>query len=148
MVKSQSLSEPAPMTGSQVLNQLLNKLNQEGGFAISVLTDNHGLALASASNGLDPDVHSAVVAQVQKTTSQFSMQLGMAQAEEIVLNDTNGQRLVCRPFTVQRKGDSPGQEQVDELILAVMVPGKDQTYRRATNQAISEIHRIWKIYWK
>ena len=63
------------MTTTQALSQLLEKLNQAGGFSISVLTDHHGLPLASAaSEGFDPEVQSAVVAQIQKTITQVGRQ--------------------------------------------------------------------------
>lgn len=133
------MAKAKPATASQVLNQLLDKLNQEGGFLISVLTDNQGLSLAAASSeGMDSDVQSAVVAQVQKTAAQVGRQLGMALADEIVLNDSNGQRLVCRPFHINDH----------DLILAVTVPDKAQTYRRVTNKAIEAIKQVWQSYWE
>ncbi len=133
------MAKAKPASASQVLNQLLNQLNQEGGFLISVLTDNQGFSLAAAvSNGMDSDVQSAVVAQVQKIAAQVGRQLGMAQASEIVLNDSNGQRLVCRPFHINGH----------DLILAVTVPDKVQSYRRVTNKAIEAIRQVWQSYWE
>lgn len=126
-------------SGSSKLNQLLVEMNQKGRFPISVLTDSQGLAIASAAErGLDTDRQSAVVAFVQKTVSQVTRQLGMGAADEIALNDENGQRLVCRPFQVNGH----------ELILAIMVSEKDASYRRATNQAIHEIRETWKQFWE
>ena len=125
-------------SGSIELNQLLSGMNRAGGFPISILTDTQGLAIASAAqDGLDPERQSAVVAFVQKTAVQVSRQLGMAQADEISLYDAVGQRLVCRPF------------QIDEhqLILAVMVADREQSYRRLTNHTLVEIQRVWKQYW-
>jgi predicted regulator of Ras-like GTPase activity (Roadblock/LC7/MglB family) len=133
------MTQGNPVSGSQALNQLLGKLNQEGGFSISVLTDSQGLSLAFATGpGMDADIQAAVVAQVQKTALQAGRQLGMTQADEIVLNDTNGQRLVCRPFNVNGH----------DLILALTVPSKGQTYRQATNKAIKDIRQIWSAYWE
>lgn len=127
-----------PLSGSMELNKLLAQMNSSDGFSISVLTDQQGLAIASAAaDGLDPERQSAVVALVQKTAIQVGRQLGMAQADEISLFDTSGQRLICRPF----------QADGHELILAVMVPARGKSYRRATNQAISEIRRVWKQFW-
>lgn len=126
-------------SGSDELNHLLEKLNQEGNFPISILTDSHGLALAAAAQpGLDPDRQSAVVGLVQKTVNQAGRQLGMAGATEFTLHDANGQRLVCRPFAVKD----------NELILAVMVPGREQSYRRVTSRAITDICQVWKNYWE
>lgn len=133
------MTQGNPGSGSQALNQLLSKLNQEGGFSISVLTDGHGLSLAFATSpGIDADVQAAVVAQVQKTVLQAGRQLGMMQADEIVLNDVDGQRLVCRPFSVNDH----------DLILALTVPSRTQTYRQATNKAIKDIRQIWAAYWE
>jgi predicted regulator of Ras-like GTPase activity (Roadblock/LC7/MglB family) len=127
------------LSGSAQLNNLLNQINTEGGFPISVLTDYQGLAIAwAASNGMDPERQSAVVAFIQKAAAQVSKQLGMAAADEISFYDTNGQHLVCRPFQVESYG----------MILAVVVPDRGHPYRRATNQAVREIRRIWTTFWK
>jgi predicted regulator of Ras-like GTPase activity (Roadblock/LC7/MglB family) len=127
------------ISGSQAISQLLEQLTQEEGFIVSVLTDSQGLSLAAtASDGMDSDVQSAAVAQVQKAAAQVGKQLGMAQASEIILNDANGQQLICRPFYVS------GQD----LVLAVTVQKKGQTYRRAMNRTIAEIQRIWQRYWE
>jgi predicted regulator of Ras-like GTPase activity (Roadblock/LC7/MglB family) len=127
------------LSGSAQLNDLLSKINSEGGFPISVVTDSQGLPIAWATtNGMDPERQSAVVALVQRAAAQVSKQLGMAGTDEISFFDANGQHLVCRPLSV---GDY-------QLILAVLVPDRDHTYRRVTNHAVSEIRRIWKSFWK
>lgn len=127
------------LSGSAQLNGLLSQINSEGEFPISVLTDFQGLAIAwAASNGMDPERQSAVVAFVQKAAVQVSKQLGMAETDEISFYDMNGQHLVCRPFHVEQYG----------LILAVIVPDRGHSYRRVTNQALREIRRIWKTFWK
>ncbi len=126
-------------SGSAKLNQLLAEMNQNGGFPISVLTDAQGLAIASsAHSGMDADRQSAVVASIQKMAGQVARQLGMGATDEIALNDENGQRLICRPFQVNGH----------ELILAVIVPEKDASYRRTTNQAITDIRQTWKQFWE
>lgn len=122
--------------GSTEFAKLLDTMNKEGGFPIAVLTDRHGFPIASAAApDQDPDIQSAVVALIQKTAAQASNQLGMAQTDEISLHDAKGQRLVCRPF--EAKGY--------EMILAVLVPNKHQSYRRLTNQAVNAIRRQWKL---
>ncbi|MCB0208125.1 MAG: hypothetical protein KDJ52_02270 [Anaerolineae bacterium] len=126
----------APTTGSTEIARLLAEMNKKGGFPISVLTDRQGFPIASAANpDQDPDTQSAVVALVQKTASQVSNQLGMAQTDEISLYDAKGRRLVCRPFNANNH----------EMILAVIIPTKEQSYRRLTNQAVSAIRRQWKL---
>ncbi len=106
------------------------------GFPIAILTDKHGFPIASAATeGQDPDTQSAVVALVQKTAVQVQTQLGMAQTDEISLYDANGKRLVCRPFNANGY----------EMILAVLVPEKQQSYRRLTNIAITAIRNSWRF---
>lgn len=123
-------------SGSTELARLLAEMNKAGEFPIAVLTDRHGFPIASAAApGQDPETQSAVVALVQKTAAQVRDQLGMAQTDEISLYDTNGQRLVCRPISVNGH----------DLILAVLVPHKTASYRRLTNQAVSAIRRAWKL---
>ena len=127
------------LSGSSQLNNLLANMNIQEDFPISILTDAQGLTIAwAASEGIDPERQSAVVAFVQKTAVQVSRQLGMASTDEISLFDANGQKLVCRPFTIDN----------DTMILAVMVADRNNSYRRVTNHAIHEIRRIWKIFWK
>ncbi len=125
-----------PKYGSTKLAQVLATMNEKGGFPIAVLTDRHGFSIASsAAPGEDPDTQSAVVALVQKTATQVSHQLGMAQTDEISLYDTNGRRLVCRPFSADEH----------DMILAVVIPDKTQSYRRLTNTAVNTIRRQWKL---
>ena len=126
----------APQFGSSKLATLLADLNKEGGFPIAILTDRQGFPIASAAApGQDPQSQAAVVALIQKTASQARDQLGMAQTDEISVFDTSGQRLVCRPFRVD------GQD----MILAVMVPKRDQSYRRLTNKAVDAVRREWSL---
>lgn len=123
-------------SSSTELARLLAEMNEAGGFPIAVLTDRHGFPIASAGGpGQDPDTKSAVVALVQKTAGQAQQQLGMAATDEISLYDTNGQRLVCRPFIVKEH----------EMILAVLVPDKNQSYRRLTTKAVNAIRRQWRL---
>jgi hypothetical protein len=59
----------------------------------------------------------------------------MAQTDEISLFDTKGRRLVCRPFSANGHN----------LILAVLVPDKQQSYRRLTNTAVNAIRKQWQL---
>ncbi len=123
-------------SGSTEIAKLLAKMNDQGNFPIAVVTDRHGFPIASAAApGQDPDLQSAVVALIQKTASQVQNQLGMAQTDEISLYDTEGRRLVCRPFIANEHN----------MILAIVVPNKKQSYRRLTNKMITAIKRQWKL---
>jgi predicted regulator of Ras-like GTPase activity (Roadblock/LC7/MglB family) len=126
-------------SGSNELNHLLETLNQEGGFPISILTDSQGLAIASAAEeGMNADKQSAVVAFIQKTAVQVSKQLGFSGSEEISLVDNDGRHLVCRSFKVKQF----------DLILSVMVPDRGTSYRRMTSNAIKRIIEVWSEYWE
>ena len=130
------MTDKVPKFGSTDLARLLSNMNEAGGYPISVLTDRQGFPLAAAAApGEDPETQAAVVALVQKTAAQVSQQLGMAQTDEISLYDTNGRRLVCRPFSANSH----------EMILAVVVPDKHQSYRRLTNTVLNAIQRQWKL---
>lgn len=123
-------------SGSAKIAEILAEMNTAGRFPIAILTDKHGFPLASsATMGWDPDTQSAVVALVQKTAVQAQTQLGMAQTDEISLYDAQGQRLVCRPFNANGY----------DMILAVLVPDKQQSYRRLTNNAITAIRQTWRF---
>ncbi len=119
---------------SDLFSNILADMNREGNFSISVLTDKEGFPIASAAtNGQDAEVQAAVVALVQRVANQVHNQLGMGSSDEIILNDTLGRRLICRLFTVNHH----------EMILAVLVPDKNQTYRRLTNTVIQTICKNW-----
>ena len=123
-------------SSSVELAKILTQMNEQGNFPIAVITDRHGFPIASAASpGEDPDMKAAVVALIQKTANQVSSQLGMAKIDEISLYDTDGKRLVCRPFFAKDH----------EMILAVLITDKEQTYRRLTNQAVYAIRRQWKL---
>jgi hypothetical protein len=126
-------------SGSEQMNSLLARMNQEEGFPISVLSDSQGLTIAfAATPGRDPERQSAAVAYMQKAAGLVGRQLGMTEPDEISFSDLTGLRLVCRPFDMDEY----------RLILAVLVPGRSRSYRRATNLAIQEVRRIWLTSWK
>lgn len=126
-------------SGSEQMNNLLARMNQEGGFPISVLSDSQGLTIAyAAAADRDPERQSAAVAYMQKAAALVGRQLGMPDPEEISFFGSDGQRLVCRPFAMEEY----------RLILAVLVPGRDRSYRRVTNLAMQEVRRIWLTSWK
>ncbi|MBN1439407.1 MAG: hypothetical protein JW929_08365 [Anaerolineales bacterium] len=129
----------AQLSGSEQMNGLLQRMNQEGGFPISVLSDSQGLTIAFAAEAdRDPERQSAAVAYMQKAAALVGRQLGMTEPDEISFYDSAGLRLVCRPFDMDEY----------RLILAVLVPGRDRAYRRATNLAMQEVRRIWSTSWK
>lgn len=130
------MNNKATATGSVELSNILARMNEDGQFLISVLTDRNGFPIAAAAaSGEDPNLQSAVVALVQKTAAQVQQQLQMAPTDEISIFDAQGRRLVCRPFTANEH----------QLILAALIPNRHQSYRRLTNTAIRAIRRQWKL---
>ncbi len=126
-------------SGSEQMNSLLARMNTEGGFPISVLSDSQGLTIAfAAAPDRDPERQSAAVAYMQRAAAMVGRQLGMADPDEISFYDSTGLRLVCRPFDMEEY----------RLILAVLIPGRDRSYRRVTNFAMQEVRRIWATSWK
>ncbi len=122
--------------GSNEITHLLAEMNKKGDFPISVLADSQGFPIAfAAAPDQDPAIQSAVVALVQKSAVQAGNQLGMSQTDEISLYDTEGRRLVCRPFNVNGH----------DLILAVLMTDRRQSYRRLTNTAVNAVKRQWKL---
>ncbi len=123
-------------SGSARLADVLTEMNTAGQFLMSLLADKHGFLIAAATAPDETaEYQSAVVALVQKTALQAHQQLGLAPTDEITLNDAKGQRLICRPFAANGH----------EMILAILIPGREQSYRRLTNKVIGEIKQMWKL---
>lgn len=123
-------------TGSAGLAGILTRMNQDGGFSVSILTDQHGFPIASSSLvEADSTRQSAVVAMVQRTAQYAADHLEMSATEEICLSDVGGQVLVCRLFVAK---DHP-------LILAVLMADRTKPHRRLTNGAIAAIRRSWRL---
>lgn len=118
-----------------IIADILRQMNQHGGFSITVLTDENGFPIAS-SDGMDEssEVQAAVVAQIQKVIVKVQNHLDMAEPEELSLNDVNGRKLVCRSF---QAGES-------RVILAVLIPSRDKTYRRLMNQVVRSVQKTWE----
>ncbi|PKO15896.1 MAG: hypothetical protein CVU39_10290 [Chloroflexi bacterium HGW-Chloroflexi-10] len=121
---------------SSVFSKILTTMNEEGGFLVSLLTDMEGFPIASAAKlDYDTERQAAVVALVQRTANNVHEQLGLGLTDEISLFDTQGQRLVCRMFSANNH----------QMILAVSMKDKSQTYRRLTNVAIQSIRQNWNF---
>jgi hypothetical protein len=121
---------------STVIAKILAETNEKGKFLASVVTDREGFTIASASTGgQNPEIQGALVGLIQRMTSQASDQLGILPTAEFTLFDTAGNRFVCRPFFA--KGI--------EMVLAFLIPGKDQSYRRIMSQTIDGIQQAFDI---
>ncbi len=119
---------------SQHLERVLSCVTQEHGFLVTVLTNHEGLPLsASASEDrLLSEVLAAVAPVIERAAHQSNVHSGLEAADEVVIQNVDRTKIVCRFFTVN---DQP-------LILACVVP-KGVAYRRAMNQLIREIRQLW-----
>ncbi len=119
---------------SQHLEHVLSRVVQEQGFLVAVLTNHEGLPL-SASAGEDrllSEVLAAVAPVIERAAHQSNVHSGLEAADEVVIQNVDRTRIVCRFFAVN---DQP-------LILACVVP-KNVAYRRAMNTLIREIRQHW-----
>src|SRR5512137_1596102 len=116
------------------LTDVLQTLNDAGGFLVTVLTDAEGLVMASApSPGWDADKQAAVVALIQRTARQTQV-VSLGTMDEITIRDVNGRRLICRPFELDGH----------TLLLSVLAE-EGKPYRRLTNAAVRGVRHVWTI---
>ena len=108
--------------------EILNDMNQEGGFSRSVLASSEGLPIASAPVNPDSELASAMVAMLQQAASETRNQFQLPPIDEFTIRTENKLHLICRTIKI----DS------DTMILGVIVP-PGQLYRRVTNRAINRI---------
>jgi predicted regulator of Ras-like GTPase activity (Roadblock/LC7/MglB family) len=115
----------ATLTG---LEEILNTMQQSGGFRAAVLASTEGLPIANVSTEEDGAIAAAMAALLQRVSRETKEELSMGDLDEVMLRTDNQTRLVSRYFD---SGDR-------RLILAVIVP-KGCPYRRLTNRAIRDI---------
>jgi len=111
------------------LERTLRALVQEGQFRAAVVASIDGLPLAMAGQNADQELMAGVAAWLKEFAERTHNSL-----DEIVVRDTQGNRLISRYFNV---GNDP-------LLLAINVP-PGQSHRQLTNKAIKEIQRIWEV---
>ncbi len=124
-----------PFVRFQDLVDILNRLNAEGEFVASVLTDIDGIPLVSAVAG-EKDLTeplAAVVPLVRQSVQRSNERVGLAEANEVVVNNSDGARLVSRFFEVEER----------LFILVCVVPVK-RPYRKVMNKAIHAVNRLWR----
>jgi len=98
--------------------EILNDMNQEGGFSRSVLATSEGLPIASAPVNPDSEMASAMVAMLQQAASETSNQFQLPPIDEFTIRAENKQHLICRTIKIDN----------DTMILGVIVPpGQNRT---------------------
>ena len=116
---------------SLTFDDILMEMNQNGGFARSVLATSEGLTIASAPDSPDNELASAMVALLQQVGAETQDYLGMTPVDEVTIRTEDHVHLVCRRIN---SGD-------DWLTLCVLVPA-GKPYRRATNIALRKIRNV------
>ncbi len=119
---------------ANTVQQELSSLNERGQFVASVLTDGDGLPIAATTQGESQlaEMLAAVAPLVERMVQRSNERAGLPAANEVVINNADGSRLVCRFFQARQQ----------MLILACVVP--DQApYRRAMNMAVRAIQTVW-----
>lgn len=111
--------------------EILQIMNQEGGFMRSVLATSEGLSIASAPMQPDHELASAMIAMLQQVGSETQDHLNLAPVDEVTIRTVDSEHLVCRTI-------SSGEDWI--CLCAVVPPG--QYYRRATNRAVRRIRKI------
>lgn len=110
--------------------EILMRVNEEGGFTASVLSSDDGLpvAIAPACPPYDVDTIAAMVTLVKSFVRETQTRLGLAEVDEMSLVVKDRSRLVCRYFSALNKS----------FVLATFTsPGA--SYRRLTTKAIRQI---------
>jgi predicted regulator of Ras-like GTPase activity (Roadblock/LC7/MglB family) len=128
--------EEITTSNPMALKTLFSQYKLEGEFSSIILTDDSGLPIiSSGDDSEDDDNTAATVSRIQQTILQTKDHLNMTQLEEVSLIDSNGKRLVIRPFTTKS----------GLMFLAVILPGKMISYKRIMKKVISKISREWII---
>lgn len=111
--------------------EILQIMNQEGGFERSVLATSEGLSIASAPVQPDHELASAMIAMLQKVGAETQDHLDLAPVDEVTIRTETHEHLVCRTI--------PAGE--DWICLCALVP-PGRVYRRATNRAVRRIRAL------
>lgn len=120
-------------TGGSLSNfsEILEEMNQEGGFDRSVLATSEGLPIASCPMQPDHELASAMIAMLQQVGVETQDNLNLAAVDEVTIRTEDQMHLVCRRI----------QSGSDWICLCALVPA-GAYYRRATNRAVRRISQI------
>jgi predicted regulator of Ras-like GTPase activity (Roadblock/LC7/MglB family) len=109
-------------------SKILEEMNQEGGFARSVLATSEGLPIASCPMQPDHELASAMIAMLGQVSAETQDYLDLAAVDEVTIRTEDQKHLVCRRI----------QSGNDWICLCALVPAGSY-YRRATNRAVRRI---------
>ena len=112
-------------------SEILEEMNQEGGFSRSVLATSEGLPIASCPMRPDQELASAMIAMLQQVGVETQDRLDLAAVDEVTIRTEDRMHLVCRRI----------QSGSDWICLCALVP-PGAYYRRATNKAVRRISEV------
>jgi predicted regulator of Ras-like GTPase activity (Roadblock/LC7/MglB family) len=111
--------------------EILNEMNQEGGFTRSVLATEEGLPIAADPVDTGIELASAMVSVLQQVAAETRNQLELPPIDEITIRTDQKYHLICRPIQL-------GNE---IMIMGVIVP-PNKAYRRVTNKTINRLKKV------
>ena len=82
------------------LDNVLKRVNEEGGFKASILSTEAGFSISAVSSQFDDVVISAISSIVQEVSRKAEKYIGFKRMDEVSLVDDDKFRLVCREFPV------------------------------------------------
>jgi len=129
---TRTTQENDPDTASSFID-ILEEMNEQGGFIRSVLATEEGLPIAAAPDQTMDNSLSALVSLLQNVSQDILYQLEMDEISEFTIRDQDRYKFVCRKI---KSAD-------DSLLLAALVP-PDLYYRRVTNRAMRRIQSFLK----
>lgn len=119
------------LSSEDMLLQILEEMNLEGGFSRSVLATSEGLPIVSAPMSPDHELASAMIAMLHQVSVETQDHLELAPVDEVTIRTEERVHLVCRTIP-------SGSDWV--CLCALVPPG--QAYRRATNKAVRRIRKV------
>lgn len=115
------------------LDKTLAQANAEGGFDYSVVSTQHGLAVASAGGTEDnAEILAALAGIFDEVVIRASRDVGLHDIDEVTIRSANDGRLVVRTLA-----EADGVR----LFLVCAVPG-NRTWRRVTNGLCRKLERV------
>lgn len=117
------------------ISSLLEKVNDEYGFTMSLVCTDAGLLIASAGDGADEDQLAGLTSLFDDIVVRAQRDAGFDVIDEVALLDPNWGRCVVRPL--------PVDGEMGRLFLVVRVDARG-TWRRATNTLRRSIVRLFE----
>lgn len=117
------------------ITDLLEEVNLESGFSMSLVCTEAGLLIASAGDGADEDQLAGLTSLFDDIVVRAKRDVGLDVIDEVTLLDPVWGRCVVRPL--------PVQGEYGRLFLVVRVDARS-TWRRYTNKLRRDITRMFE----